>query len=156
VAVVHLCTGVDRDAHSVWQWLRRFDASNHCFPGVRRCILEGRGSVRRMRLSGGGEIVERLVRADDGTRTLAWRIYSSLLPVANCLAEIRVEEDGPGAIVRWTMRFDAHGVGVDEATSSVVSLCRARLLALERGLGEAREPDSGAERPDGDIAGNEP
>ncbi|MEQ8443124.1 MAG: SRPBCC family protein [Alphaproteobacteria bacterium] len=105
-------------AEKVWEMIRGFGQIGDWHPAVESCTLEEGGTVRRMKIPGGGEIVESLERHEDDQMTFTYKIVSSPLPVANYESTVRVVPDGDGCKIHWTGQFDA--VGPEDKASKIV------------------------------------
>ena len=99
--------------------------------------LEGGGTLRRLHLAGGGELVERLERRDDGARVISYSIVQGPLPVADYHATLTVREadEGKACTVEWTSEFEPAGVPADEAIRIIEDIYRAGLENLKRMFG---------------------
>ncbi len=56
-------------ADQVWQLIGHFNALPDWHPGVEKSELSKKGQARRLKLVGGGAIVEKLEEMDDTSRT---------------------------------------------------------------------------------------
>ncbi len=107
------------DFHSADKWHPMIDASEP---------LDG-GGARRLTLTDGTEMVERLV--ERGDRLLRYQIEESPLPFTSYVATLRVTETGPGAcVVDWEGEGEPAGVSGDEAREMVEGILTAGLDAL--------------------------
>ncbi|WP_433869541.1 SRPBCC family protein [Saccharopolyspora sp. CA-218241] len=112
---------VDAPVEQVWELVRDFDGLPRWHPAIERSEIEGGGpadrigAVRRLALSGGGEVRERLVALDDTARSTSYEFVTSPFPVRRYRATLRVAEDTAGgrSFVEWCADYDADAA--DEA-----------------------------------------
>src|SRR5262245_6498528 len=78
---------IDRPADEVWRLVRDFGGLSGWMPGIDSCRVEGNDRILEMM---GMELTETLVRCDDDTRTLAYSIPKSPMPVEHHEATITV------------------------------------------------------------------
>ena len=136
MARVSMESPVNMDAEEVWKLLGQFNALPDWHPAVTSSKLEDGGSLRRLSLLGGGEIVERLEKIEDGDRLYRYSIVSGPLPVANYTATLRVKEDAAGkAIVQWSSDFDPAGASEADATAAVQEIYKAGFDNLRKLFG---------------------
>ncbi|HEX5616645.1 MAG TPA: SRPBCC family protein [Acidimicrobiia bacterium] len=83
---------------TVWATVGDFGGLASWMPGIDSCSTEG---DERVVGTMGMEIRERLVRRDDATRTLAYSITASPMPLEHHEVEIVVHDDGDGSRVTW-------------------------------------------------------
>lgn len=96
---------VECSPDDAWKVIADFGAIADWLPMAVRSRLEG--DDRIIELEGMDEpIVERRRSQDDATRTLVYTIESSPLQLASYQATVRVEPDGDGARITWTMEFE--------------------------------------------------
>ena len=127
-------------AKQVWDLIGGFNALPDWHPAIEKSTIEGEegatGSVRRLELAGGGEIVERLERLDDSGRSYSYSIVSSPLPLANYNSTIRVGEDADGnATVEWSGEFDPAGASETDAMKVVEGIYQAGFDNLKKMFG---------------------
>jgi carbon monoxide dehydrogenase subunit G len=91
---------IDRPADDVWKLVAEFGGLAEWMPGVDSCVVEG--DDRRLSMMG-MQIVERLVRRDDDTRTLSYSIVGGDLSVEHHEATITVSPAGDGSHVTWSV-----------------------------------------------------
>ena len=80
-------------ASDIWDKIGNFNALPDWHPAVERSELEEGGTLRRLHLVGGGEILEKLERSDDG-KSYTYSIVEGPLPVMNYTSTLLVTE-GP-------------------------------------------------------------
>ena len=127
-------------AKQVWDLIGGFNALPDWHPAIEKSTIEGgegaTGSVRRLGLAGGGEIVERLEQLDDSGRSYSYSIVSSPLPLANYNSTIRVGEDADGnATVEWSGEFDPAGASETDAMKVVEGIYQAGFDNLKKMFG---------------------
>lgn len=100
---------INAPAATVWARLRDFSALKDWHPAVADSpASQGNsvGSVRSVKLKGGGELVEALEGHDDAQMKYSYRLKDgSPLPVTNYTSTIRVTEAGGKAQVEWRGAF---------------------------------------------------
>ncbi|MFQ5785681.1 MAG: SRPBCC family protein [Alphaproteobacteria bacterium] len=138
---VSMSTKLSVPADTVWQTVGGFNALPDWHPAVEKSEIEGEGgsigTLRRLSLFGGGEIVERLENLDKDARRYSYSILQGPLPVANYQATIRVVEDadGGGCTVEWSSEFDAEGGPEADAVAAIEGIYKAGLDNLKRMFG---------------------
>jgi len=113
----------------------RFNAVGQWHPMVKRSETQGtgKGAIRRLRLLGGGTIVERLEHVSDAERVYLYTVVDSPLPVDHCVAEIRVKDCGDGtSIVEWSSNFVPSGAPEREASRALRDVYAVGLQNLKR------------------------
>jgi hypothetical protein len=132
---VSMSSRLPASAKEVWKMIGNFHSLPDWHPAVEKSEEEDGGEVRRLHLVGGGEIVERLVRQDDGSKTYTYRIVSGPLPVRNYTGTIEVHEDKDGeATIQWSSEFDAEG-DENEAVKAIEGIYEAGFANLRKMLG---------------------
>jgi hypothetical protein len=121
-------------AEKVWELIGGFNALADWHPAVENSELEEGGHVRRLSLVGGGTIVERLERLDDDSFRYRYSIIDSPLPVADYVAELRVQKDdsGEGCEVQWSSEFNASGASVTDAEKAIKDIYNAGFENLKK------------------------
>ncbi|MGJ6965318.1 SRPBCC family protein [Streptosporangium sp. G11] len=106
-------TVINASADEVWKYLRDFGNPAEWVPGITGCEIEGGGkslpgAVRRLE-GPGGTFRERLLALDDVSRSAAYEILESPLPVRDYRAFYRVAPvtDSGSAFVEWSATFEA-------------------------------------------------
>jgi hypothetical protein len=121
VARTYVSTVLPIAADRVWEVVRDFNGLPEWHPAIERSEIEGGGaadsvgSVRRLQLSGGGVVRERLVALDDAQRSYTYDILESGFAVRSYRATIRVAPvtDSGHSFVEWYADYDAEAA--DEA-----------------------------------------
>lgn len=125
-------------AEKLWEMIGGFNALPQWHPAVEKSELEEGGSVRRLSLVGGGEIVERLEKMNDAEYAYTYSIVDSPLPVTNYSATLRLENDGEGGCkVTWSGDFVPQGVPEHDATKVIEGIYRAGFDNLRKMFGGA-------------------
>jgi hypothetical protein len=144
-ATLHVAEAIAIDtlAAEVWMRIRSFDALADWHPAVAASPADranAAGSVRRLRLHGGGELVETLDKHDDAHMSYSYRADDGgALPVVGYRSTIHVSPEGAGATVSWQGDFGAApGVEPEAAAEAIRGVYRAGLERL-RGLCERAE-----------------
>jgi uncharacterized protein YndB with AHSA1/START domain len=132
---VSMKTSIDAPVARVWQTVGGFNAIPDWHPAVEASALEGGGKRRRLKLAGGGELVEEQLARDDGKRSYSYSILSGPLPVANYRATITVREEKDGsATVEWASDFEPVGSETD-AVETIQQVYRTGLENLRKMFG---------------------
>lgn len=100
---------IDAPAAKVWERIRNFDALKDWHPAVAESAADKGnevGSVRTVKLKGGGQLIENLEGYDDAQMKYSYRIKDgSALPVTNYTSTLRVTDSGGKAQVEWRGAF---------------------------------------------------
>ncbi len=100
---------IDAPAAAVWARIKNFDALKDWHPAVAESpASQGNtvGSVRSIKLKGGGEIIETLEGYDDAAMKYSYRAKDkSALPVTNYTSTITVSGSGNSSVVEWRGAF---------------------------------------------------
>ncbi len=132
---VSMKTSVDAPVAKVWQAAGGFNTLPSWHPAVEQSALEDGGKRRRLKLVGGGEIVEEQLARDDGQRTYSYSILSGPLPVANYRSTFTVREEKDGsATVEWSSDFEPVGAEAD-AVETIQQVYRTGLENLRKMFG---------------------
>jgi hypothetical protein len=133
---VHMSTLINVPAHEVWGLIGQWNALPDWHPAVIKSELSEDGRVRRLTLTGGGVLEERLDRADDSERTYSYSLRAGPLPVANYRATVAVRDQGSGAAaVEWSSDFEACGASEADATAVIREIFREGLDNLKQVFG---------------------
>lgn len=100
---------IDAPAEAVWAKIKNFDALKDWHPAVAESPADKGnevGSVRSIKLKGGGELSESLERHDDAKKLYSYRAKDGgALPVTNYTSTIQVSDEGGKAVVEWRGAF---------------------------------------------------
>jgi len=100
---------IDAPADKVWAAIRDFDALERWHPAVASSAADhgnDEGSVRVVKLRGGGELTELLEGYDDSRMKYNYRARDGgALPVTNYTSTISVRADGAKSVVEWRGAF---------------------------------------------------
>ena len=135
MASLSIRTEVSAPAGLLWEMIGRFNSLGQWHPMVSRSETQGsgKGAMRRLRLLGGGTIVERLEHVNDAERLYLYSVVDSPLPVDHCVAEIRVTDRGDGtSIVEWSSNFVPSGAPEREASEALRDVYTTGLQNLKR------------------------
>jgi Polyketide cyclase / dehydrase and lipid transport len=127
-------TTIAAPAALLWDLVGRFNAVGQWHPLVKRSRTHGagEGAVRELSLFDGGTITERLEHVSDEQRVYRYSVVASPLPVARCVAEIRVRDAGDGtSVVEWWSSFVPAGPET-EVTNALASLFSTGLDNIKR------------------------
>ncbi|MDH3638834.1 MAG: SRPBCC family protein [Gammaproteobacteria bacterium] len=119
----------------VWDLIGGFNALADWHPAVEKSELEEGGTIRRLHLVGGGEIVERLQQSDDDKQVYSYSILEGPLPVQGYVAEIRVRPDGDGCEVEWSSSFEPAGASESDAMQAIQDVYQAGFDNLKKIFG---------------------
>jgi carbon monoxide dehydrogenase subunit G len=93
----------------VWEKIKNFDALKDWHPAVAESAADkgnSVGSVRQVKLKGGGELTETLEGYDDTKMKYSYRAKDGgALPVSNYTSTISVTADGSQTVVEWRGAF---------------------------------------------------
>jgi uncharacterized protein YndB with AHSA1/START domain len=96
-------------AASVWALVGNFDALKDWHPAVAESAADQGntvGSTRRVKLKGGGELVESLEKYDAAQMRYSYRAKDGgALPVSNYTSTLSVRADGDKSVVEWRGAF---------------------------------------------------
>lgn len=100
---------IDAPADKVWGVIRNFDALKDWHPAVAESPASKgneEGSVRQLKLKGGGALTETLEGYDAAKMRYTYRAKDGgALPVTNYTSTITVKADGKGSVVEWRGAF---------------------------------------------------
>jgi dienelactone hydrolase len=89
-------------------------------PAVEQCDLSEDGKQRTIVFFGGiGRAVAVLEDWDNSNRSFSWTTSSTLAPVANLRARVRVIADGQTSVLKLTASYEAKGVSDAEASKII-------------------------------------
>ena len=135
MAKVNMSTGLGVSADQLWNFMGSFNALPDWHPAVEKSELEEGGTIRRLHLVGGGEIVERLQQSDDDKQVYSYSILEGPLPVQGYVAEIRVRPDGDGCEVEWSSSFEPAGASESDAMQAIQDVYQAGFDNLKKIFG---------------------
>jgi hypothetical protein len=100
---------IDASADAVWARIRNFDALKDWHPAVLESPADNgnaEGSVRSLKLKGGGVMFESLEAHNDAQKKYSYRAKDGgALPVTNYTSTIAVTAAGSAAVVEWRGAF---------------------------------------------------
>ena len=100
---------IDAPADKVWAIIANFDALKSWHPAVAESPASKgneEGSVRELKLKGGGELTETLESHDAAKMKYSYRAKDGgALPVTNYTSTITVKSEGKGSVVEWRGAF---------------------------------------------------
>ncbi len=122
---VSMNTKLNVSADEAWRMIGGFNALPDWHPSVEKSELTEEGQTRTLSLAaGGGTIVEKLEKMDDGSRTYSYSIVDSPLPVANYRSTIKVSGEGDDCTIEWTGEFEPIGAE-NEAADAIRGIYQA-------------------------------
>jgi len=122
-------------ADNVWKLIGGFNALPDWHPAVEKSELTEEGQTRKLSLAGGGVIVEKLEKMDDGSRTYTYSIQESPLPITNYTATIKVSGEGENSTVEWSSEFEAAGAPEGDAMEAIQGIYQAGFDNLKKMFG---------------------
>lgn len=100
---------INAPADVVWARIRNFDALKDWHPAVAESPASNgnnEGSVRQLKLRGGGALTETLEAYDDAKKRYSYRAKDGgALPVTNYTSTISVTAEGSASVVEWRGAF---------------------------------------------------
>ena len=136
---VSMSANIGVSAKQVWDMIGGFNDISKWHPAIEKSEIEGEGKVtlRRLHLVGGGQILERLEQSDDDGNSYTYSILESPLPIANYTATIKVNpnQSGSGCTVEWSSDFEAAGAPENDAVKVVEGIYQAGLDNLRKMFG---------------------
>jgi len=100
---------IEAPAEKVWALVHNFDALKDWHPAVEASPADkgnSEGSVRQVKLKGGGALTETLESHDEAKMRYTYRAKDGgALPVTNYTSTISVKADGGKAVVEWRGAF---------------------------------------------------
>lgn len=135
MAKVSMSSHYDVSADKVWDLIGGFNALPDWHPAIEKSELEEGGTIRRLHLAGGGEIVERLQQSSDDEHVYTYEILEGPLPVKGYVAEIRVRPQGDGCQVEWSSSFEPAGASEQDAMQTIQDIYQAGFDNLKKMFG---------------------
>lgn len=133
---VSMSTDLNASADDVWRMIGQFNALPDWHPSVEKSELTEAGQTRTLDLVGGGKIIEKLEKVDDGARTYTYSVVDSPFPVANCTSTIKVSGEGANSTIEWSSEFDAAGgASAEEAMKTMQGIYQAGFDNLRKMFG---------------------
>jgi hypothetical protein len=135
MAHAEISTRLAAPADSVWKHIGPFASVGNWHPTIDevKCENSGRGEVRTVITTMGEERVEQLLEWNGPQRFYRYRMECGVLPVRDCVGELRVIDNGDGSsTARWSSDFTV--TSGDEATA--VGAMRSFLRAGLDNLGQ--------------------
>ena len=100
---------IDAPPAAVWARIHNFDALKDWHPAIAESPADqgnAEGSVRSLKLKGGGELTETLEAYDDARMRYSYRAKDGgALPVTNYTSSISVRGEGKQSVVEWRGAF---------------------------------------------------
>ena len=100
---------INAPADVVWAKIKNFDSLKDWHPAVAESPADkgnAEGSVRSLKLKGGGTLTETLESHDDAGKKYSYRAKDGgALPVTNYTSTIRVTAEGKATVVEWRGAF---------------------------------------------------
>ncbi len=135
MAKVSMTTDLNASADQVWKLIGGFNALPDWHPAVEKSELTEEGQMRTLSLTGGGTIVEKLEKVDDGAHTYTYSITDSPLPVANYTATIKVSGEGDNSTIEWSSEFEPAGAPEQDAMKAIEGIYQAGFDNLKKMFG---------------------
>ncbi|KIP98638.1 MULTISPECIES: SRPBCC family protein [Pseudomonas] len=129
MASVEYSAVLNGSAQQTWQVLRQFGGIATWHPAIARSEMEdGRseravGAIRRLVLTDGAVLRERLLSMDETDMSLSYQFEESPLPLDNYRAQVRVlgADDGSRCVVEWKATFDVREAGTTAHFEGVIN-----------------------------------
>jgi uncharacterized protein YndB with AHSA1/START domain len=124
-------------AERVWELIGSFNALPDWHPAIESSTLEDGGTLRRLKIAGGGEMTERLTQLDEDGHSYRYEIVDSPLPLSNYSSEMKVipDADGKGCTIEWECEFKPMGPKGDNAEKILQGFYDAGLSNLKTMFG---------------------
>jgi hypothetical protein len=135
MAKISMSTDLNASADQVWKLIGGFNTLPDWHPAIEKSELTQEGQTRTLSLAGGGKIIEKLDKVDDGARTYTYSIIDSPLPVANYTATITVTGEGDNSTIEWSSEYDAAGASNEDAMKVVEGIYQAGFDNLKKMFG---------------------
>lgn len=137
MAKVHETVALSSSVDEVWAVIGGFDDLPQWHPGVASSALEEGGRVRRLQLTSGASLLERLQSFSERERSYSYSIERGPLPVSRyrSLLHVREPADGGGCQVEWSGDFTPDGASEAEAIRVIAGIYRAGLERLRERFG---------------------
>jgi hypothetical protein len=132
MARVHESQSLPVSVEEVWALIGGFNALPDWHPAVRGSTLQDGGRVRRLELTNGASLVERMHSFDESNRSYGYSIEEGPLPVSGYRSTVRVsaQPSGGGCRVEWSGEFSPQGASEPEAVAVIRGIYRAGLDRL--------------------------
>ncbi len=139
MATVSRSITLTADPEAVWALIGDFGNLPGWHPAVDASVPDDGGRVRRLTITGGGEIAERLTARSDAERSYSYTIEAGPFPVADYVSTLQVADgDAAGTCtVVWSARFEPAGVPEPEAIEAIAGVYQAGLDQLAEMFGAA-------------------
>ena len=135
---------IDAPASTVWAKIRNFDALQDWLPPIAESPADKGntpGSVRQLKVRGGGEAVETLVSHDEARMQYSYTAADGgALPVSGYMSTIKVSPQGQQSLVEWRGEFyradrgdnPAADKNDETAVGTITSIYQGGLAALKK------------------------
>ena len=128
---------IDAPASAVWARIRDFDALKDWLPPVAECPADQGntpGSVRRIKIHGGGAVDETLLAHDEAKMQYSYKAADGgALPVTGYQSTITVTPQGEQALVEWRGEFGAAPDADDKtAVGAITGIYQGGLANLKK------------------------
>jgi len=135
MAKISMSQNLNVSADEAWKMIGGFNGLPDWHPAVEKSELTEEGQERTLSLAGGGKIVERLEKMDDGSRTYTYSIKESPLPVSNYSSTIKVTGEGESCTIDWSSEFESDGASETDATAAIQGIYQAGFDNLKKMFG---------------------
>jgi uncharacterized protein YndB with AHSA1/START domain len=140
MAKVNLTTELPVPVETVWGMIGNFNALARWHPAVEKSeeLKEGKATVRKLSLRGGGTIVERLESKDDKGHTYSYSILESPLPVSGYKSQLKVRpgKNASSCTVEWSSEFEPTTAPENEAVKAIRGIYEAGFQNLHKMFGK--------------------
>jgi len=121
-------THVNASPDQVWGTIGDPGRISEWHPAIASSELTG--DARLCTLPDGAEIHEKIDSVDAATRSCTYSIVESPLPLTGYVSTIQVTEEGAGAAVNWTARFEPNGAPAEDLSAMLTGLYQAGFASL--------------------------
>ena len=135
MAKVSVSTKLPVPADKVWSLIGGWNTVPAWHPEVEKSETEQGGQVRRLQLTDGAEVTERLEKFDRNARTYTYSITASPLPFTDYRSTITVHAEGDSSTIDWSSEFEPSGAPEADVVRSSKEFYQAGFDNLRKVLG---------------------
>ncbi len=124
---------IEVPAEKLWPTIARMTGMEEWYPGlISRSVVDASGDqpTRFCVMRDGGELQERILVRDAGTRTFIYAIDRHPLPAADVVGTIRIDPVDQGSHVTWDAQFSAEPEAAAQLVEMISGMYRAGLESL--------------------------
>src|SRR5512134_756819 len=135
MAKVSVSTQLPAPADKVWSLIGGWNTVPDWHPGVEKSETEQGGQVRRLQLTDGAEVIERLEKFDRNARTYTYSITAGSLPFRDYRSTIAVHAEGDSSTIDWSSEFEPSGAPEADVIGSLKEFYEAGFDNIRKLLG---------------------